>query len=317
MAADPAAHPVPVVLRLALLEDLNLAIELFSEITGESRTQVLARLRQEHQRLGANVQAELAASGIEPHVWSEQLVEFYERTSAFLFESFVWNRLQMKEDLRAWIVDHLRNWSRSPLRILSYGDGLGSDSAALALAGHDVTYSDVGRQNAAFARRVFELNRVSVAHGAALQDLPAAGFDAVVCLDVLEHVPDPPTLVRQIARVLRPGGRLVVHAPFWYLHRTVPTHLRSNRKYVGDWRTVYAPAGLRTIDAHFPWMPLVLEKRASVAGALLPGARWRVAASQAFLTAVRWGLVPLTTVAQRSVRRDLRALRARTVLPDA
>ncbi len=39
-------------------------------------------------------------------------------------------------------------------------------------------------------------------------------FDVVVCTDVLEHVLDLNSAVRQILRVLKPGGRLIVRVPF-------------------------------------------------------------------------------------------------------
>jgi methionine biosynthesis protein MetW len=45
-----------------------------------------------------------------------------------------------------------------------------------------------------------------------------ASADAVTCLDVIEHVLDPRALMREIARVLAPGGRAVVTTPniqFW------------------------------------------------------------------------------------------------------
>jgi SAM-dependent methyltransferase len=39
-------------------------------------------------------------------------------------------------------------------------------------------------------------------------------FDAVLCIEVLEHVADPFKAAAEIVRVLKPGGRLLVTAPF-------------------------------------------------------------------------------------------------------
>jgi len=38
-------------------------------------------------------------------------------------------------------------------------------------------------------------------------------FDCVTCLDVIEHIKDPNSLVREIYRVLKRGGRLIISAP--------------------------------------------------------------------------------------------------------
>ena len=44
-------------------------------------------------------------------------------------------------------------------------------------------------------------------------DLPDAAFDVVICNHVLEHVPDDGQAMREILRVLRPGGAAVLQVP--------------------------------------------------------------------------------------------------------
>ncbi|MBM4058464.1 MAG: class I SAM-dependent methyltransferase [Planctomycetes bacterium] len=42
---------------------------------------------------------------------------------------------------------------------------------------------------------------------------PDASFDAIVCTEVLEHVPEPDRVLHEFGRLLRPGGRLILTAP--------------------------------------------------------------------------------------------------------
>lgn len=42
---------------------------------------------------------------------------------------------------------------------------------------------------------------------------PDASFDAILCTEVLEHVPEPIAVVREMARILRAGGQLLLTAP--------------------------------------------------------------------------------------------------------
>lgn len=44
-------------------------------------------------------------------------------------------------------------------------------------------------------------------------DLGSASYDAIVCWNVLEHLPDPCTVVVRMSRALRPGGFLVLAFP--------------------------------------------------------------------------------------------------------
>jgi SAM-dependent methyltransferase/spore maturation protein CgeB len=47
-------------------------------------------------------------------------------------------------------------------------------------------------------------------------DLPDDSFDTVLLGEVLEHLPDPPAVLREVARVCKPDGRVVITTPFGY-----------------------------------------------------------------------------------------------------
>lgn len=276
-------------------DDIDTAIKMLAEVTGLELEEVVTRLRREHQGLGRNVADELDDWGIGPFQWSDRLVEFYGHSQAFLFESFVWNSTSRKQSLRRWILRHLERESAKSLQVLLYGDGLGFDSAYLARHGCAATYFEIGQPCVRFANEVFRLNDVNVEMVADANDLPAAAYDAVLCLDVLEHVPDPPELVQKLATYLRPGGKLIAHAPFWYIHRDVKTHLRSNVRYSGGWQRLYKQAGLRPVDAAMLWCPLVLVKDSSATPQSI-AARFRLTANAALLASARISTLPLVSI---------------------
>ena len=73
-----------------------------------------------------------------------------------------------------------------------------------------------------------------------------AAFDGVVVVDMLEHVPDEAAFLAELARVTRPGGRLVVNTP--HLKHTLLRRLRhalgqTDEKH-GHLRPGYTPEGL-------------------------------------------------------------------------
>jgi SAM-dependent methyltransferase len=53
---------------------------------------------------------------------------------------------------------------------------------------------------------------------------PDASFDAVLCTEVLEHLPDPVRALDEMARLLRPSGTFIITAPFWSLTHFAPYH---------------------------------------------------------------------------------------------
>ena len=58
-------------------------------------------------------------------------------------------------------------------------------------------------------------------------------FDVVISFEVLEHLVDPISAIRDFAKLLRIGGIALVTEAFGGVHDYLPTHLRSNRRFSG------------------------------------------------------------------------------------
>lgn len=52
-------------------------------------------------------------------------------------------------------------------------------------------------------------------------------YDAVLCTEVLEHVPDPVAALEKITRLVRPGGTLIITAPFASMTHFAPFHFST------------------------------------------------------------------------------------------
>lgn len=53
---------------------------------------------------------------------------------------------------------------------------------------------------------------------------PDASFDAILCSEVLEHIPDPIKAIKEFSRLLRKGGKLILTAPFCSMTHFAPHH---------------------------------------------------------------------------------------------
>lgn len=56
---------------------------------------------------------------------------------------------------------------------------------------------------------------------------PDASFDAILCVEVLEHVPDPVLAVKEFSRLVKSGGHLILTAPFCSLTHYAPYHFST------------------------------------------------------------------------------------------
>jgi ubiquinone/menaquinone biosynthesis C-methylase UbiE len=58
-------------------------------------------------------------------------------------------------------------------------------------------------------------------------------FDAILCTEVLEHVPEPIAAIRELSRILKPGGRIFVTAPLGSGLHQRPYHFYGG--YTPEW----------------------------------------------------------------------------------
>ena len=122
----------------------------------------------------------------------------------------------------------------APGRLLDVGCGNGQFLATAAAVGWNATGIDFDEQAVAAARR---LPGVRAEVGDLMdQAFPAAAFDAIVLNNVIEHVPDPVATFAECARLLRPGGRLVMITP--------NLDALGHRAFGPDWRGLEPPRHL-------------------------------------------------------------------------
>lgn len=61
--------------------------------------------------------------------------------------------------------------------------------------------------------------------------LPSGAFDTVILSDVLEHIPEPLGLMRELHRITRPGGHLIMNVPFFYWIHEAPHDYHRYTEY--------------------------------------------------------------------------------------
>jgi 2-polyprenyl-6-hydroxyphenyl methylase/3-demethylubiquinone-9 3-methyltransferase len=122
------------------------------------------------------------------------------------------------------------------LRVLDVGCGGGLIAEPLARLGAQVTGLDPALETIEAARRHAAGQGLSIDFRAGrVEELAAEAqtFDAVVCLEVVEHVPDASAFLKTCAALVRPGGLMLLST----LNRTLKAYLLAiiGAEYILRW----------------------------------------------------------------------------------
>lgn len=248
--------------------DINAIAEEIRAYTGQSELEVWKRLAQELHQTGTNVVAEARRFGVTPHVFDSKLIKFYSESDGFIYETCVESRHPFRLGKWLKIAEFISQTSkpRNQCNILLYGDSVGNDSIFLRRMGFNVFYHDYDGYCARFAKTRFQRRQLAIQ---SFSPDHTREFDFVVCFEVAEHVPDPPELVAELARLTAPDGYCIFSESFGLLQPQYPTHLASNVKYVGQADEMFRRHGMRVAWRDQHEKPIVYTRLSQTLGARL------------------------------------------------
>lgn len=223
------------------------------DCAGHGAEEVRTRWAREAASIGWNVNQDVSRYGVTPHVHDAAMDRLYREGDGFIFETLSYwitpNRQRWSQRGLARLQRHCRSLGIAPaeLRLLMLGDGSASDTLLLLGHGFRPHYFDVpGSVTSAFSRARFAARGVAgdVQVIDDFERLKGAGYQALWCFDVIEHLPDMPQAIHDMATMLADGGIALITESCRHVRPDLPTHLEINRQYDGRVPALFQAAGL-------------------------------------------------------------------------
>lgn len=91
--------------------------------------------------------------------------------------------------------------------------------------------------------------------------LASGSVDNIICTEVFEHIPNPVLALEELARLVKPGGRLILTAPFASLTHFAPYHYCTGfNKYWYDYHLQRLGFVISVTDSNGSWYSMVAQE---------------------------------------------------------
>ncbi|MEK7507179.1 MAG: class I SAM-dependent methyltransferase [Patescibacteria group bacterium] len=138
---------------------------------------------------------------------------------------------KVRRNLIGWLLHQYLPGRPEKTKILDYGCGSGYLVGQLQKAGYPTYGKDISPEAIGFGRKQ-GINNLSVSRDSQI-GFADIFFDAVLALDVIEHIEDDEFALKEIERVLKPGGIAIITVPaymwLWGKQDEVSQHFRRYR----------------------------------------------------------------------------------------
>ena len=169
-----------------------------------------------------------------------------------------------------WVIKQLK-YLPEGIRILDAGAGqrqFEPHCSHLQYVAQDFAQYDGGGDGTGLQTGKWDNTRLDIVSDITRIPVDDASFDAILCTEVLEHVPDAVSALREFMRILKPGGTLLMTAPFCSLTHFAPYHFSGYNHY---WYKHHLPLmgfKIEEIVANGTWFSFIAQelRRSRVVG---------------------------------------------------
>lgn len=127
--------------------------------------------------------------------------------------------------------------------------------------------SDGGGPNEGFQMGSWDNSRIDLVSDITTIPAPDSSFDAILCFEVLEHVPEPTHALNEFVSLLKPSGVMILTAPFGPNFHLAPYHFCTGfSRYWYEYHLALRGCNVKTLIANGDWYALLRQEITRLGG---------------------------------------------------